>query len=224
MDRLPSNVMFDIFSRIPVKCLARSQCVSKVWCEYIDDRYLTTVHDKRVIEEPTPILYHTRLSHYRKILSLCFHVLESKQTETGTSYHTYVLEPKEGPFLEFLRKKPLSKSSYVQIEFRGSCNGLMCLSQDEDDIVTSLVVVHPLKKECYELPPLPMRFDSSMFRESCGLGFDASTKNQQQLARCSIHFRNSWYIGHLLARTWTMEHLKVIKTLMVKWVVQGLGV
>ncbi|GKC23423.1 F-box domain containing protein [Tanacetum coccineum] len=111
MDRLPSNVMFDIFLRVPAKCLARSQCVSK---------------------------------------------------------------PKEGPFL---RKKPLSrsKSSIVRIEIRGSCNGLMCLSQDEDDIVTSLVVVHPLKKECYELPPLPMRFGSSMSRESCGLDFYAST-------------------------------------------------
>ncbi|GKE33961.1 F-box domain containing protein [Tanacetum coccineum] len=146
MDRLPSNVMFDIFSRIPVKCLARSRCVSKVWCEYIDDRYLTTVHDKRVIEEPTPILYHTRLFQDRKFRSLCFHVIESKQTETGTPL-TYVLEPKEYPFLEFLRKKPLKKSSDVRIEVRGSCNGLMCLSQDEGNAVTSLVVVHPLKKE-----------------------------------------------------------------------------
>nr|GEZ09700.1 hypothetical protein [Tanacetum cinerariifolium] len=78
---------------------------------------------------------------------LCFHVLESLQTRAA--YHTDVLVPKKGPFLEFLRKKPLSKSSTV--------------------------IIHPLKKECYELPPLLMRFDTSMFRESCGLGFDAST-------------------------------------------------
>ncbi|GJV01092.1 F-box domain containing protein [Tanacetum coccineum] len=139
-----------------------------------NDRYLTTVHDKRVIEEPTPILYHTRLFQDRKFRSLCFHVIESKQTETGTPL-TYVLEPKEYPFLEFLRKKPLKKSLEVRIHVRGSCNGLMCLSQDEGNAVTLLVVVHPLKKERYEVPPLPMRFDSSMFRESCGLGFDAST-------------------------------------------------
>ncbi|GKC22251.1 F-box domain containing protein [Tanacetum coccineum] len=133
-----------------------------------------TVYDERVIEEPKPILYHSHLvSHERITRSLCFHVLES--LETRDAYHTDVLVPKEGPFLEFLHKKPLSKSSIVRIKVRGSCNGLMCLSQDEDDIVTTLVVVHPLKKECYELPPLPMRFDSSMSRESCGLGFDAST-------------------------------------------------
>nr|GFB34772.1 hypothetical protein [Tanacetum cinerariifolium] len=164
MDRLPSSIMIDIFSRVPIKCLGRSRCVSKAWCEYIDDRYLTTVHDKRVIEEPTPILYHTRLFQDRKFHSLCFHVIESKQTKTGTPL-TYVLEPKEYLFLEFLRKKPLSKASYVNIEVRGSCNGLMCLSHDAGYAVTSLVVVHPQKKERYEVPPLPMRFDSSMFRK-----------------------------------------------------------
>ncbi|GJX58356.1 F-box domain containing protein [Tanacetum coccineum] len=139
MDRLHSSNMLDIFSRVPAKCLARSRCVSKVWCEYIDDRYLTTVHDKQVIEEPTPILYHTRLSQDGKFRSLCFHVIESKQTETGTPVY------------------------------------FMCLGKNDGYAVTSLVVVHPLKKECYKVPPLPMRFDLSMFRESCGLGFDAST-------------------------------------------------
>ncbi|GJS34607.1 F-box domain containing protein [Tanacetum coccineum] len=175
MDGLPSNIMFDVFSRVPTtKCLAHSRCVSKLWCECIDDRYLVIIHDERVKEEPTPILYCSHFSCKRITRSLCFHDIKSKQI-TGTAVHTYVLEPKEGPFLEFLSNKPLSKSSYVQIEVRGSCNGLMCLSQDENNVVTSLVVVHSLRKECYELQPLPMRFDSSMLRESCGLGFDAST-------------------------------------------------
>ncbi|GJT49233.1 F-box domain containing protein [Tanacetum coccineum] len=35
--------------------------------------------------------------------------------------------------------------------------------------------MHPLRKECYELPPLSMRFDKTMLRDSCGLGFDSST-------------------------------------------------
>ncbi|GJZ64369.1 hypothetical protein Tco_0620790 [Tanacetum coccineum] len=124
-----------------------SLCNQKYGVSYIDDRYLTTIHDKpESIEEPTPILYHTRLFQDRKFRSLCFHVIESKQTETGTPL-TYVLEPKEYPFLEFLRKKPLKKSSDVE----------------------------KLKVRERYSPPLPMRFDSSMFRESCGLGFDAST-------------------------------------------------
>ena len=172
MDGIPSNIIFNIFSRVPVKCLARSRCVSKVWCNYIDDRYLVIIHDKRVVEEPTPILYHQHLSRDRKTHSLCFHVIRSKQPQ---STNDYVLESKEGPTLEYLRKKPPSKSSIFRIEVRGSCNGLMCLSQDDSYEITSLAVVDPLRKECYELPPFPLRFDKHMRRESCGLGFDTST-------------------------------------------------
>nr|GFA95975.1 hypothetical protein [Tanacetum cinerariifolium] len=117
MDRLPSSMVFNIFSRVPVKCLARSRCVSKVWCNYIDDRYLVIIHDKRLVEEPTPILYHQHLSRDRMTRSLCFHVIESKQP--GTTH--YVWEPKEGPFLEYLRKKPLSKYSLLRIQVRESC-------------------------------------------------------------------------------------------------------
>ncbi|GJT50669.1 F-box domain containing protein [Tanacetum coccineum] len=172
MDTLPSNIIFNIFSRVPVKCLARSRCVSKVWCNYIDDRYLVTIHDKRLVEEPTPILYHPHLCREKITRSLCFHVIESKQTAGASD--SYVLEAKEGPFLEYLRKTPLSQSSRVKIRVQGSCNGLICLLQDDSEVVTSLVVVHPLRKECYELPPLSVHFDETMFRDSCGLGFDAS--------------------------------------------------
>nr|GEW86273.1 hypothetical protein [Tanacetum cinerariifolium] len=35
--------------------------------------------------------------------------------------------------------------------------------------------IHPLRKECYELPPFLLRFDKRMHRESCGHGFDTST-------------------------------------------------
>nr|GEU56508.1 F-box domain-containing protein [Tanacetum cinerariifolium] len=103
--------------------------------------------------------------------SLCFHVTESIQT--GTTH--YVLEPKERAFLECLHKKPLSRYSIVRIKVRGSCNGLICLSQDDGHVITSLVVIHPLRKECYKLPPLPLRFEKHMRRESCGLGFDTFT-------------------------------------------------
>ncbi|GKB71300.1 hypothetical protein Tco_0932712, partial [Tanacetum coccineum] len=120
-----------------------------------------------LVVEPTPILYHPNLSRER----ICFHVIESKQP--GTTH--YVLEPKEGPFLEYLRKEPLSRSSIFNIQVQGSCNGMMCILQDDGYVITSLAVVHPLRKECYELPPFPFRFDRPMLKESCGLGFDTST-------------------------------------------------
>ncbi|PWA65980.1 F-box domain-containing protein [Artemisia annua] len=57
--------------------------------------------------------------------------------------------------------------------------------------VTTLVVVHPLRKECYVLPPLPMHW---MFRESCGLGFDTSTNALKMVCvfkvRAPINYSN----------------------------------
>ncbi|GJS30924.1 F-box domain containing protein [Tanacetum coccineum] len=160
-----------ILSRYHVNVIRLVSRLYRNRCNYVNDPYLMIVHDERVIEEPTPILYHSHLSYdKRTVRSLCFHVIESKHTD-----RTYVLWPKEGPFLEFLRKKHLSESSYVQFRVHSSCNGLICLLEDKDYVITSLVVVHPLRKECYEVPPLPKRFVDPLFQQSCGLGFDAST-------------------------------------------------
>ncbi|GJU72282.1 hypothetical protein Tco_1263687 [Tanacetum coccineum] len=120
------------------------RCISKLWCNYNYDRYLVIIHDKRLVEVPTPILYHPHLCREKITRSLCFHVTESKKVAGASD--NYVLEAKEGLFFG-----------------------------DDGKVVTSLVVVHPLTKECYELPPLSMRFDKTMLRDSYGLGFDAST-------------------------------------------------
>ncbi|GKC55022.1 hypothetical protein Tco_1077767 [Tanacetum coccineum] len=63
-----------------------------------------------------------------------------------------------------IRKEPLSRSSKFNIQVQGSCNGVMCILQDDGYAITSLAVVHPLRKECYELPPFPLRFDMLMRR------------------------------------------------------------
>lgn len=187
------------------------------------------IHDQRVKEEPIPILYHFYLCYDdRKIRSLCFHVIDSKRKEPrrcykkpriGTKPHAYASELKEDSFLEFSPKKSLPESSYVKIEIRGSCNGLMCLSQYEDSRVNpfrpkdyaliSLVVVHPLRKECYELPPLPMRFDSYRNRESCGLGFDASTNTLKMVCVLDKDFAPACTLVHVFGTNSWREIPKV---------------
>ncbi|GKC37052.1 hypothetical protein Tco_1049436 [Tanacetum coccineum] len=59
---------------------------------------------------------------------------------------------------------------------------VMCILQDDGSVITSLFVVPSLiRKECYELPPFPLRFNKLMRRESCGLGFDTSTNTWKML-------------------------------------------
>nr|GEU96464.1 F-box domain-containing protein [Tanacetum cinerariifolium] len=152
------------------------------WIDYLQAWYSTSSKEYPLNvwldpEEPTPILYHQHLSRDRTTRNLCFHVIESKQPGTTP----YVWEPKEGPFLEYLHKKQLSKYSLVRIQVRGSCNGLIYLSQDDRHVITSLVVIHPLRKECYELPPFLLCFENHMHRESYGLSFDAFTNTYKMV-------------------------------------------
>ncbi|GJZ80365.1 F-box domain containing protein [Tanacetum coccineum] len=99
--------------------------------------------------------------------TLCFHTIESRTD--------HVFEPKKVPDFMFVGKKPLNEDSITRVRFRGSCNGVICISEDDCEVVTTLAVIHPIKKQCYKLPTVPLRFNCFMSRESCGLGFDSST-------------------------------------------------
>ncbi|XP_076898858.1 F-box protein At5g49610-like [Bidens hawaiensis] len=51
----PTDVIYVILSRLPIKSLARFRSVCKSWLKCINDPYLQTIH--RVKEEPTPIMF-----------------------------------------------------------------------------------------------------------------------------------------------------------------------
>nr|GEY22299.1 hypothetical protein [Tanacetum cinerariifolium] len=101
--------------------------------------------------------------------------------QPGTTH--YVLEPKEGPFLQYSCKEPLYTFSRFEIQVQGSCNGLMCLSQDDGYVITSLAVVHPLRKEFYELPSFPLRIGRA-WAQCSGLGFDTSANTWKMVSLC----------------------------------------
>ncbi|PWA94140.1 F-box domain-containing protein [Artemisia annua] len=171
MEDIPSNIMLDILSRIRLKPLVRLQRVSKLWRKYINDFYLAVMHGERFIEEPTPIMLHLNPPPPKRPRSLCFHVID----QSRTTNNTLVFRPKKVPDFEIMCKKLLSKSSITNIEFLGSCHGLIYVSEDDGEVVTTLAVIHPIKKQCYKLPTLPIPFYASQIQESCGIGFDSST-------------------------------------------------
>ncbi|GJY42045.1 F-box domain containing protein [Tanacetum coccineum] len=111
-------------------------------------------------------------------------VFNPNQTNSFVSFHNTIvpkhdnaaclLEVKKNSFLEFKCCK--QSSEYHLHVVLGSCNGLFYLSQDQCDKFNSLVVINPLRKECFELPPMDKKPDWRLsYEESCGLGFDYST-------------------------------------------------
>ncbi|PWA76164.1 F-box domain-containing protein [Artemisia annua] len=174
--------LFDILSKLPSKSLLRFRCVSKLWREYIDDSYFVSIHDKQVIEDPTPVLFYIKDSELEK--TVCFHTLESD------TISTHVLKAKtKVPVFEFVAKKPLYEFGPCLTEFVCSCNGLVLIETDETDDqdetdMPNFTVIHPINKQCYVLPKLPLRLFN---RGSCGLGFDSSTNTFKMVCVYNPH-------------------------------------
>ena len=57
MAGLPLQIIQDIFSRMPVKSLARFEGVNKLWYELINDSYLANIHTKRAAEDFMLIMF-----------------------------------------------------------------------------------------------------------------------------------------------------------------------
>ncbi|KAI3794828.1 hypothetical protein L1987_37467 [Smallanthus sonchifolius] len=146
MAELPSDILYNIFSRMPIKSLARFRCVSKLWCEYIDSSHLTILHEERSAEDPTPLMYY-EYPNPPRIVS--FHITKSKQ---GTT----LLEPKNHHFVEFDRYERsvyICPASMVQ-------DGMCCaIEQDSPDGVVGsnlCTMVHVLGTDSWrKIPKLP---------------------------------------------------------------------
>nr|XP_043633430.1 F-box protein At2g23160-like [Erigeron canadensis] len=158
MADLPKDALYDILSRLPVESLARFRCVCKPWCNYIDDPYLVSIH----VNEPILMMLNGECATLPKRPGIVS-IIESKEGNT-------VFEVKQDPIYRF-------KSKGSQIQDIGISNGMILLAQDDDEFLddVSFLVIHPLRKERYELPFLDLQFPLSC-PNAYGLGFDDSTK------------------------------------------------
>ncbi|MFS7926625.1 putative F-box domain-containing protein [Helianthus anomalus] len=201
MAEFPSEIMYDILSRMPVKSLARFRCVSKLWYSYINDPYLETMHAKRAAaNDPTLIMLHN--SEYPNSLCTLSFLEYKEETNTCT-----LQVRKKPPVMEFL----CMSQNYKKI-ILGSCNGLLYSSQFSLEYNTStLVVIHPLRRECYELPPIkiPLHLQHetrprlSVKDHSSGLGYDDSTNTFKMV--CIVQVKPA--VNDKLVDLWTMVHV-----------------
>ncbi|KAJ0478343.1 putative F-box domain-containing protein [Helianthus annuus] len=169
MAELPSEIRYDILSRIPVKSLVHCRCVSKQWRNYINDPYFETMYAKRaaVINDPTIIMFRQSPSNVpNSPCTLSF--LEYKE-EAGAGSCTLKLN-KKPPSMEFMCKR--WNDRHPRFIVLGSCYGFLYSSQRHSNDACTFVVINPIRRECYELPPIntPLQFES-------GLGFDESTNS-----------------------------------------------
>ncbi|XP_071717837.1 F-box protein At2g23160-like [Rutidosis leptorrhynchoides] len=196
-EELPVDSIYNILSRLPLNSLARFQCVSKVWCKYINDPYLEIMHAKRAMKDPTILIMFqlnyviANLKFWRNAsTSTSLSMLVTKEEKNSSTQVVITTKNNNPPYMEFPSKDSDSRFMVEDSIILGSCKGLMISSQDpprknnnNNNNKTVLLVINPLKKECYKLPPIKIWSCTSVFyeREVCGLGFDDSTNTYKMV-------------------------------------------
>nr|XP_043633333.1 F-box protein At3g07870-like [Erigeron canadensis] len=188
MADFPEDTLYNIFSRIPIKSLARFRCVCKQWRVYINDPHLANIHH-HVKEEPKPIhiapIQRTDQFHQRASeLSLLRVMADGVQVNKDLSSR-------------FLVKR---NSKHMEDQIQGYCHGLITLIRKEHrrrKRGTTFVVINPLTKDCHDLPRLIKRPYEKISGQ--GLGFDNSantfkmvcvldhTKNGAKMRTVQVH-------------------------------------
>ena len=146
MVQFPSDILFDIFSRLPIKSLFRFKCVSPLWSNIIDDPCLAYMHLTRCVQESKILL----LDHH--------HTPDVTFTEAGVFLKAN---------MNLVPKFANSKAYFLE----GCCNGLLCFTKGCDDSV--LVLFNPLRQEVLALPPSTS--SPPLGKRKYGLGFDCLT-------------------------------------------------
>lgn len=167
MDDLSVDLICKILIRIPLKSLLKLRCVSKLWCNIIDDPLFAHMQYDSSEVEP------------RRTLLLG---ITDDYTEWRVNLTLYAACDNEETRVIHAAKIPIAT-----FEFGRSydcCNGLMYFVTDK-----KIVVLNPLRSTHFRvLPPLPISDAWDLDSTAIGLGFDSLTKTFKMVC---INYRPS---------------------------------
>ncbi|KAL3567716.1 hypothetical protein D5086_030367 [Populus alba] len=164
MSRLPQEIIVDILTYLPAKSLIRFKCVCRSWRSLISDPQFSKLHLKRAYEDE---------SMNRQRLLVATDPLYSVDFEAAS----------DGDNGNALVKLPYPnaeshKDSFAVGLFLGSCDGIVCILDEVDNVV----LWNPSTRESKKLPG-PSSFLNKDF--STGLGYDSSTDDYKMVIASS---------------------------------------
>ncbi|KAM7503290.1 hypothetical protein LguiB_002194 [Lonicera macranthoides] len=156
-DYIPPTVITSILSRLPVKTLVRFRCVCKSWCSLISSPNFINKHLTLTLNNPPHLLLkYLSLSPKREHYSLR---LTNESIDEFTQLHC-----------------PFKTASGNFFRVIGSCNGLICLSDECFGFTYTIIIWNPAIKKYVSLPMPRVCFDSyGPYTFSLGFGFDPGT-------------------------------------------------
>ncbi|XP_040994363.1 putative F-box protein At4g38870 [Juglans microcarpa x Juglans regia] len=162
--RIPSDLLYEIFSRLPIKSLFRFRCVSSLWRSIIDDPCLAYMQQTRCAEEPNVLVFHH----------------PGKTTDVIFSPEGRLSEASLRSFSKFVTLKGYNLQCI--------CNGLSCFTKSSHGNESIVVLFNPIRKQVVSLQPTPAAYPSRRPSPTqngltyYGLGFDCS-KNTYKIVR-----------------------------------------
>ncbi|XP_059642611.1 F-box protein CPR1-like [Cornus florida] len=176
-DRLPKELIAEILTRLPVRALLKFRCVCKSWCSLISSpKFITSKLNQTI--------------HLNKINNTDTHIIgryiNDYEEGAGGEGRFSVILYDGSCFIELENPIP-----YCHSEFHifGSCNGLVCLSDNVFDSVfnklNNLILWNPSIRKSMRLPMSSIGIDSHGLRRVVdGYGFDYKT-NDYKVVRIS---------------------------------------
>ncbi|KAL4380409.1 hypothetical protein HN51_003704 [Arachis hypogaea] len=146
---IPDELVVEILSRIPVKCLLKFRCVCKSWNSLISDSYFIKkhlhhfTHHNRIILSATTAEFHLNSCYLNSLIS-------STSSTTISEHLNYPV-----------------KNKYRHDGIVGSCDGLVCFAIKGDCVLLWNPSIRVSKKS----PPLGNNWRPGCFT-SFGLGYD----------------------------------------------------
>ncbi|CAL5406188.1 unnamed protein product [Camellia sinensis] len=159
-DNLPIDALIEILSRLPVKSLVRFTCICKQWYSLITNPNFISTHLKKTLLKSN--------NNNDDQLLLVRHYNMFDETELFALYLDNELFDKhvelECPFR--------SVKEYFRIV--GSCNGLICLSDDYDTFTDTIIIWNPSVRRSVTLPKPQFPYTS---QGACLMGFGCDAFN-----------------------------------------------
>ncbi|KAG5544928.1 hypothetical protein RHGRI_017404 [Rhododendron griersonianum] len=165
-DYLPQDVLVNIFTRLPIKTVLQCTSVCKLWHSLIVNPSFIDSH----LNRPPTQAYNN--AHHLLLVRTCFDDDEGRK-------ELYSLHCDNEAFDEYAKLQfPFNMAYNRFYRIVGSCNGILCLTDDQMTYVDNTILWNPTIQKWVRLPKPRVTFTShGGFDHAIGFGFDAKSND-----------------------------------------------
>ncbi|XP_026440354.1 F-box protein At3g07870-like [Papaver somniferum] len=178
---LPSELTFEIFSHLPADSIIQCREVCTAWRDLIGHPSDIYMHLQR-LSHPNGNSFQVFLLMLLLLMLLVYFFNFIFPPEKGNQYYYGEYRNQHNYKLRKINQPVVVSKSVV-----GSCNGLICFSENEHIIVQEpSYICNPITSEYVNIPRLNVKRNRECDAMVCGFGYHTSTKKYKIIKICHI--------------------------------------